>query len=838
MSRKMFKKIKGYQEGGELPEIDLPKIPRPSSERPQILITPGPVKTDPRAPEEAFSSQPKYNFSELDDLIPSKDFSPAAPVKYEQSGPFAELDALIPKPDKPSFLGTSVEALRKGFVEGLEEAEAGLDTPFKETTQEPDTSHVGQLLQQQISEGWTDPQWWSANILHGAARGWPSLTTGALGALAGSQVAPGAGTLIGGMGGFALGSAIQSLAPAYQRARKRGLEHDAAVNEAYVQSGIAAVFGAAMAGATALKVIPGEAAAKRAISEALAQIFAVQPSLQVGQQLTFSTVIGEMPSVEDIAKTYVIGAGVGVPIVAGHYIAPKIASSAKKAIEPIVSDFQMKIAPMSMGSPQARAAAKDTMNNVRLARYEWNQIDAHLAKKFTPEQLKNMWEAADEESVARQSGAPTVGIGLSRLNHSDRAVVEALQDSAQRTFETARNLGMVEGEGLPSYVPRMMVKMTEDGQYGSSVSGNVPGGARGLDSIGTNVRTSTPQLRHRKYLTAEETETAARSKLGEDVEVARNIRALPLVTARLQEAIAWRSLINQIKEIGKTVGDETVSEGRPGERHENWFHIDHPSFKTWRPKFQNNEEGKIVPILNNRGEPVFEQIPLYMRKEFEGPMRSILTKKSGALYDFLMSLKGRTMSVIMYSPLIHNMVEWGRALPATPGKVATGKIYFEGNKAKHNIGTMQEAIQAGLDPIGRRYFNQDISSIMEEPTLTPGRSWTSQILAHTVGYLPQKGMTTKQVQRQVMESIDKAGDFWHNTLLWDRVGDLQVGLYTNIRDDMMGKGFDRGSSSRFAAHFANRYAGALPREAMSDNARKIANMALFSRSFTLGERYV
>src|SRR3990167_5180416 len=104
MSRKMFKKIKGYQEGGELPEIDLPKIPRPSSERPQILITPGPVKTDPRAPEEAFSSQPKYNFSELDDLIPSKDFSPAAPVKYEQSGPFAELDALIPKPDKPSFL--------------------------------------------------------------------------------------------------------------------------------------------------------------------------------------------------------------------------------------------------------------------------------------------------------------------------------------------------------------------------------------------------------------------------------------------------------------------------------------------------------------------------------------------------------------------------------------------------------------------------------------------------------------------------------------------------------------------------------------------------------------
>jgi hypothetical protein len=37
-----------------------------------------------------------------------------------------------------------------------------------------------------------------------------------------------------------------------------------------------------------------------------------------------------------------------------------------------------------------------------------------------------------------------------------------------------------------------------------------------------------------------------------------------------------------------------------------------------------------------------------------------------------------------------------------------------------------------------------------------------------------------------------------------------------------------------AAHWANRYAGALPKEAMSDGATKVANMLLFSRSFTLG----
>jgi hypothetical protein len=28
------------------------------------------------------------------------------------------------------------------------------------------------------------------------------------------------------------------------------------------------------------------------------------------------------------------------------------------------------------------------------------------------------------------------------------------------------------------------------------------------------------------------------------------------------------------------------------------------------------------------------------------------------------------------------------------------------------------------------------------------------------------------------------GDFWHNTLLWDRVGDLQAGLYGNVKADL------------------------------------------------------
>jgi hypothetical protein len=214
--------------------------------------------------------------------------------------------------------------------------------------------------------------------------------------------------------------------------------------------------------------------------------------------------------------------------------------------------------------------------------------------------------------------------------------------------------------------------------------------------------------------------------------------------------------------------------------------------------------------------------------DFEGPLRAVLSHQSGAVYGGMMALKGKTMSLIMNSPMIHNAVEWGRAVFAMPGKVATFKVYFEGNRAKHDVALMGEAIDNGLVPIGHRFFNQDITGLMESPDLTPGRSWTAKILAAVPGLFDEAaGVAVKR-------AIDKAGDFWHNTLLWDRVADLQMGLYTNFRADMMAKGMDQQTASRIAAHWANRYAGALPKEAMSDGATKLANMMLFSRSFTLG----
>lgn len=481
-------------------------------------------------------------------------------------------------------------------------------------------------------------------------------------------------------------------------------------------------------------------------------------------------------------------------------------------------DAQMLVAPMARGTRDSMAMAKDFANALRRNRWDWARIDENIQKRFDPEARARMWSAADEESVSLQLKEPEhmrEHQGLSTLEPAEKALVDELQTRAQNAWVRARDVGMVEGEGLPSYTPRMILNTA-----GSSAKETVTA----LDGKGSNLRTKTANLLKRKYMESQETEAAAKAKYGDEAMLARDIRVLPLATSHLEDAIAGRTLINNIKDYGARTGAETVVEGAiPAGSDVKWFTLDHPAFRTWRTKF---DAGKAV--VDAEGNTVFEQVPLYVHGDFEGPLRAVLQHQSGPLYGGMMALKGKTMSMIMNSPMIHNAVEWGRALPAMPGKVATFKVYFEGNRAKNNPAIMGEAIDSGLVPIGHRFFNQDISGIMEAPDLTPGRSWTAKVLAAVPGLFDEAAGAA------VKRAIDKAGDFWHNTLLWDRVADLQMGLYTNLRADAMAKGIDQQTASRMAAHFANRYAGALPKEAMSDAATKISNMLLFSRSFTMG----
>jgi hypothetical protein len=518
--------------------------------------------------------------------------------------------------------------------------------------------------------------------------------------------------------------------------------------------------------------------------------------------------------------------GHGVDAV-GH----KLARAAERAVpDPILDladEAKMALSPMGAGSARAQASAKDFANELRTSAYQWDRVDKWLTSRFSVEQQKKMWEAADEHGVLLRRGIePGPDEGLNRLTPDERAATEELQRRADATFEQAQSLGMINSEGLESYVPRMGVVMTLGGPR--VLSNATPRQA----ARGGNLSTTTGQMRQRKYETAEETEAAMKKAFGEGAMVVRSIRTLGLATQRLERAIAGRVFVNKIKAMSGDAGADLVVEGgKPDGR--DYFTIDHPALQKWAPKLiKDKESGKWAAAKDQNGDITFEATPIWISKEFEGPMKAVLSQPTSGLVRALGDLKGKMMSVIMYSPLMHNAVIWGKAIPADPRGVISLQAYRRGYQAKNDPATMQEAMRAGLDPIGRRFFNQDITSIAEGPNIVPGRSWTSQVLAYVPGLFdPAAGDAVKR-------AVDKLGDVWHNTFLWDRVADLQMGLYTHIRDQLLRQGNTTGigakDAQRIAAHFANRYAGALPMEGMSKLARETANLLLFSRSFTLG----
>lgn len=492
------------------------------------------------------------------------------------------------------------------------------------------------------------------------------------------------------------------------------------------------------------------------------------------------------------------------------------------------NELGMALAPMSQGTSEGMAAAKSFANRERGAMWQGQFFDTQL-QKFKPEEREAMWRAMDEESLAAKIGKKLEpGKGISSLTPEQLKTVNTINEYGKKVWQEAAKAGLVEGDGLEYYTPRMLAKVAEDGTVERVSKAEGEGASEGI-----NLRTTTPQLKKRKYATSEETEAAGKTAFGEGTQLARDIRTLPLAIQRLERAVAGRQFVNSIRELSKETGQELVSDGAK----EGFFTIDHPALKTFRPRFMKDASGKVVPVLDQNGEVVFDKVPIYISKSLEGPVRAVLISKPGKIYSALMSAKSEAMSMIMYSPLIHNLVEYSRAMPLMPGKVITFKAYRDGYAFKQSAEDMQRAISNGMAPIGKFGSVRDVTDIMAEPSMKAGAGPLSKLAGKITGTF-----VSPESSQALMSGIDKAADFWHNTLLWDRVGDLQAGIYKNVEQDMtkdlMAKGLSeedaRRSAGVVAAHLANRFAGTLPREAMSEGARRMTNILLFSRTFTLG----
>jgi hypothetical protein len=229
---------------------------------------------------------------------------------------------------------------------------------------------------------------------------------------------------------------------------------------------------------------------------------------------------------------------------------------------------------------------------------------------------------------------------------------------------------------------------------------------------------------------------------------------------------------------------------------------------------------------DQNGNLVFDRVPIYIRKEFEGPLNAVMTDKSGDVYKALMGIKGAAMSAIMWTPFTHLMTEIGRAFPLLRTRIVP--VWFVGNKAKNDPAQMGRAIEQGLVPISGTHGLADITGLVEDADLKPGRAWATRVAGNAIGKI------NYQTGEGFKKGADAFGKFWHGTLLWDRIGDLQMGIYTYYKADLMKKGIPEQVAGIQAAHFANRYAGAIKPESVPGMTGKILNVVMFSRSFTLG----
>lgn len=499
-----------------------------------------------------------------------------------------------------------------------------------------------------------------------------------------------------------------------------------------------------------------------------------------------------------------------------------VAEMVDKALD--ASGVYNAVAPMSSGTKEARAVAQKYINEERAATYQWTKMQAELMKRFTPEQREAMFNAADEQNTLLTRGEDTKGRGIDSLPADQRLVMDKLHDYGEKLWKMAQDAGLVkpDNQGVAYWTPRMMAIVDE---AGNTSEAKAPGKKGTSSGDGRNITTTASSIKARKYETAAETEAAMAAKGGKLV---RDIATMPLAMMRLEKAIAGRQLINTIKEIGLISGKELVS----GSAKEGFFTLDHPAFRTFKPELRQGADGKWSVSTREDGTPVMESVPLFISNDFKGPLKAIMSGQAGPMYRAFMLLKSKAMSAIMFSPLIHNMVIAGRAFAYAGVKLPA--LYFRGALARRDGAMMDLAIRHGLVPIsGANHTMLDVGDVArgigkEGGWGDPNESWAS-LGAKAVGNKVRAGWGDA-----AKAGLDRFGNFWHGTLLWDRVGDLQAGIFQDAFQKLQAKGLSEPVAATLASHYANRYAGAVGKENMSNAARKWLNVLLFSRSFNVG----
>jgi hypothetical protein len=288
----------------------------------------------------------EYYYDELPEdavpLTPQRDEPTSAPARA--ATPVATVpDSYDELPEGAIPIGSSMGSIAgRAAVRGMREGISGVSDSgtvafgnarkLAEKERAPsDDPELDKLLSQKIFEGWSDPNWLVAQITHGLTASSPTLGGAFIGGAAGSAAGP-VGALGGAAVGGGIGAAVQTLGPAYLAARQEGKDHEDAVKQALVETGLASAFGAAMGLAPGVSAFgrTAEGALVKPVSEALLQIFGVQPGLMTAQHAATAGATGKEITAEDLLQTAVLGTATGAAITGVHQALP-----GRKAAPPV-----------------------------------------------------------------------------------------------------------------------------------------------------------------------------------------------------------------------------------------------------------------------------------------------------------------------------------------------------------------------------------------------------------------------------------------------------------------------------------------------------------------------
>ena len=517
------------------------------------------------------------------------------------------------------------------------------------------------------------------------------------------------------------------------------------------------------------------------------------------------------------------------------------------------SEFLYKVRlatqPLQSGTPKNAAIVKNFANNLAAIKEKRRMLDKVLVD--IPKENRGVMLRALEHPELE-----------SNLSPKEIELVREMKNDMEEVYgPLAVQLGILKGI-RKNYAKHVVVKYLNDPSTASRIFPDAT--VKSWLSTG-----------RRKYETLEEGEAAG-------IEYLVDFSVMSAARAEIESAIYGKQFVNWVK--SQEMGNEPLVT-MPGEEVAGYVSINHPAFKetTWSSEKFVSVDGKKVffdgntvkvggqsyPVSNGKvyinGKSLKVQKSTFTKSRsikvhpnLAGPLRAVLEARTENVFiDSFMTLKSATMQVIMYNPLFHGATVFFKAFPTLPAvgfkNLISPKDVVGADIWKH-FSPQSKALARtpALDYVVGNYLNNNkslrIDATRHNVRFIGGKGYKMDLYGDIE--LIRGSMLTK-IHPSLGEAANKFTDFWHGTLLWDRIGDLQMGLYHRFSLELTKKrttDFQKQNNrlpteaeinnmteaSKYeAGEMSNLIVGAFGKEDFTQGWTNFLNLVHFSRSYTV-----